>query len=174
VSRQHLRVLGIDPGSRRTGFGVIDFFPPRQTRYVTSGVIAAEGDSVGPKLKSIFDGVRQVVAGYVPGQIAVESVFMSRNAQSALKLGQARGVAIAAALLCEIELAEYSATQIKKAVVGRGKATKDQVQQMVRHLLELPQSPVSDAADALACAICHCHYQRGWYASILPVRSVAE
>lgn len=161
-----LRVMGIDPGSRRTGFGVVDYLPPRRTRYVASGIISITDKSLGPALSTLFEGVRELVTLYRPEQVAVEKVFLSRNPQSALKLGQARGAAIAAAMTFGISLAEYSATQVKMTVVGKGNAKKNQVQHMVQSMLQLPATPSTDAADALACALCHCHYQSGWYARV--------
>ncbi len=148
------RILGIDPGSRITGFGVIEVIN-RRVRYVTSGCLRVEGDGLPLRLKSIFEGISEVVCEYSPDEMAIEKVFVQRNVDSALKLGQARGAAICATVMQSLSVAEYSATQIKKAVVGKGHANKEQVQFMVRTLLSLSAAPQQDAADALACALCH-------------------
>jgi crossover junction endodeoxyribonuclease RuvC len=152
-----IRILGIDPGSRITGFGVVDSDGVR-SRHVASGCIRASGDGLDARLASIFDGVRDVVREWRPDQVAVERVFVSRNADSALKLGQARGAAICATLELGAELHEYAARSVKQAVVGRGSADKVQVQHMVRALLALDAVPAADAADALAVALCHAHH----------------
>ncbi|MBS37935.1 MAG: crossover junction endodeoxyribonuclease RuvC [Thiotrichales bacterium] len=151
-----VRILGIDPGSRITGFGVIDV-NASQNHFVTCGCIRVSGETMPARLKCIFDNLEQVIDEYRPSEFAIEQVFMAKNAQSALKLGQARGVAIVAAEIKALEVHEYSATQIKQSVTGRGRATKEQVQHMVRVLLSLTQSPQADAADALAVALCHAH-----------------
>lgn len=148
------RILGIDPGSRITGFGVIEVAQGRFS-YVTSGCIRVEGESLPRKLKSIFESVVEIVAEFAPAEMAIEQVFVRHNVDSALKLGQARGAAICAGVTRGLEVFEYSPTQIKQAVVGKGLADKAQVQFMVRALLKLPGVPQADAADALACAICH-------------------
>ena len=150
------RILGIDPGSRITGFGVIEVERGTFT-YVTSGCIRVEGKSLPQKLKSIFESVTEIVTEFSPTEMAVEQVFMRNNAASALKLGQARGAAICAGVMLGLEVFEYTATQIKLAVVGKGHADKSQVQFMMRALLKLPGLPQEDAADALACALCHRH-----------------
>jgi crossover junction endodeoxyribonuclease RuvC len=153
------RILGIDPGLRCTGFGVIDVDGPRFA-YVASGTIrtqeAAAGD-LPARLKLIFDGVREVVATWRPTCASVEIVFVNVNPQSTLLLGQARGAALAGLLAGALPVAEYTALQMKKAIVGHGHATKDQVQQMVSRLLALPGLPGKDAADALGLAITHGH-----------------
>ncbi len=151
-----IRILGIDPGSRITGFGVIEVVQGRSA-YITSGCIRVEGKNLPQKLKSIFDCVSEIVTEFAPHEMAIESVFMRNNAASALKLGQARGAAICAGVTRGLEVFEYSPTQIKQAVVGKGHADKTQVQFMVRALLNLPGVPQEDAADALACALCHRH-----------------
>jgi crossover junction endodeoxyribonuclease RuvC len=147
-------ILGIDPGSRVTGYGVIR---RHQTKfiYVSSGCIRLKGDELAPRLDQIFTGVKEIIAEFKPDTFAIEQVFMARNPDSALKLGQARGSAIVAATQAELTVAEYSARQIKQAVVGKGSAEKAQVQHMVKHLLKLSGTPQSDAADALAVALCH-------------------
>ena len=150
-------ILGIDPGLAVTGFGVIG--KRGQTlAYVTSGCIRSRADGEMPaRLKTILDGLAEVIALQHPDEVAVEKVFVNVNPQSTLLLGQARGAAICAAVLCGLPVAEYTALQVKQAVVGHGHARKEQVQEMVRRLLKLPGNPSPDAADALACAICHAH-----------------
>lgn len=157
-----MRILGIDPGLRTTGFGVVDVDGPN-LRYVASGTIkteAMEVDGLSGRLKTIFNGVREVVARYRPQCASVEIVFVNVNPQSTLLLGQARGAAIVALVSADIEVAEYTALQMKKAVVGRGKARKEQVQEMISRLLRLPGLPGRDAADALGLAVCHAHVAR--------------
>ncbi|MBE8167771.1 MAG: crossover junction endodeoxyribonuclease RuvC [Shewanella sp.] len=149
-------ILGIDPGSRITGYGVIDCRGRKQL-YLGSGCIRTSGDDLAPRLKQIFDGLSEIIRQYQPEEFAIERVFMAKNADSALKLGQARGAAIVAATNADLPVAEYSATQIKSAVVGTGRAQKEQVQHMVQKLLKLPSAPQADAADALGVAICHFH-----------------
>jgi crossover junction endodeoxyribonuclease RuvC len=148
------RILGIDPGSRLTGFGIIDM-EGRDNRYVTSGCIRIKADSLPEKLGIIFNGVSQLLDSHQPDGLSIERVFMHRNADSALKLGQARGAAICAAVSRGLPVWEYSANEIKKSVVGYGHADTQQVQHMVRILLSLPGTPSTDAADALAAALCH-------------------
>jgi len=150
------RILGIDPGSRVTGYGIIDQ-QGQQLRYVASGCIRIKGEALAERLGMIFTGVNEVIEEYLPEEMAVEQVFMNKNADSALKLGQARGAAICAGVTCTLPVDEYAAREIKQAVVGKGGATKEQVQHMVRVLLSLDRQPPSDAADALAVAICHGH-----------------
>ena len=148
-------ILGIDPGSRVTGYGVIRF-QSNQMQYVGSGCIRVSGE-LDSRLDQIFRGVTAIIEEFKPTQFAIEQVFMSKNAHSALKLGQARGVAIVAATQNQLPVSEYAARQIKQAVVGRGSAEKAQVQHMVTHILGLNATPQSDAADALAVAMCHTH-----------------
>ncbi|RDV25235.1 crossover junction endodeoxyribonuclease RuvC [Alteromonas aestuariivivens] len=152
-------ILGIDPGSRVTGYGVI---ARRQTKlvYVASGCIRIKGDTLAERLAQIYTGVSDIVRQFQPEQFAIEQVFMAKNPDSALKLGQARGAAIVAATQAQLPVAEYSARQIKQAVVGKGGAEKAQVQHMVKHLLQLPGTPQADAADALAVALCHAHTEQ--------------
>ncbi len=150
-------ILGIDPGSRKTGFGIINVVGDRHD-YITSGVIRLPTDRDLPeRLRVIFDSVSEIIETHSPQQVAVEQVFMAKNADAALKLGQARGAAIVACVAQGMEVDEYSARQIKQAVVGTGAAKKEQVQHMVKVLLKLPAMPQEDAADALAAAICHAH-----------------
>lgn len=154
------RILGIDPGSRSTGYGVIEL-RGQHALHLASGCIAGEGADLADRLRAIFDGVAAVLAEYRPQQMAVEGVFMYRNAGSALKLGQARGVALVAGALQGVPVFEYSPAQVKQAIVGRGAAEKQQVQHMIKILLGLEQLPPTDAADALAVALCHGHTRQG-------------
>jgi crossover junction endodeoxyribonuclease RuvC len=155
-----IRILGIDPGLVSTGFGILDKTGNRLC-YVTSGCIKTPGGELAQRLKSILDGLQEVIATHAPAQVALEKVFVNANPQSTLSLGQARGTAICAAVLHDLPLAEYTALQVKQAVVGNGHARKEQVQEMVRRLLKLAGAPSPDAADALACAICHAHGGQG-------------
>ncbi len=156
-----VRILGIDPGLRITGFGVIDKVGNR-LRYVTGGCIRTNDKlSLPERIATILDGIAEVIAEHKPQQAAVEKVFVNVNPQSTLLLGQARGAAISALVSAGLPVAEYTALQVKQAVVGKGKAAKEQVQHMVVRLLSLPGSPSADAADALACAICHAHGGQG-------------
>ena len=151
-----MKILGIDPGLRSTGFGVIEKSGQR-LKYVTSGCVKSGAGDLAVRLKSILEGISEVIASSRPHEVAIEKVFVNVNPQSTLALGQARGTAICAAVIAGLPVAEYTALQIKQAVVGKGHAQKDQVQHMVRRLLALPGDPSPDAADALACAICHAH-----------------
>ena len=154
-----MRILGIDPGLQRTGFGVIESQGARLS-YVASGTIstleAPRGD-LPLRLKIIFEGVREVIQRYEPGCASVEIVFVNVNPQSTLLLGQARGAALAALVAADLAVTEYTALQMKKAIVGHGLASKAQVQEMVKRLLKLPTLPGKDAADALGIAISHAH-----------------
>ncbi len=154
------RILGIDPGLRITGFGVIDKAGGKLS-YVTSGCIKTPKDDLALRLKTILDGLNEVIGNARPDQVALEKVFVNQNPQSTLALGQARGTAICAAVMHALPLSEYTALQVKQAVVGNGHAEKRQVQAMVRRLLSLSGNPSPDAADALACAICHAHGGQG-------------
>ncbi|KUJ74984.1 crossover junction endodeoxyribonuclease RuvC [Thiomicrospira sp. XS5] len=151
------RILGIDPGSRKAGFGLIEsgrYHPS----YLLSGVIRVEKLSGAERLKTIFESVCQIIDQYQPQVMAIEKVFVYKNPNSAIKLGQARGVILCAAALKEVPIMEYTPTQIKSTIVGQGHASKDQVQFMVQNLLKLTESPQEDAADALAAALCHDRY----------------
>jgi crossover junction endodeoxyribonuclease RuvC len=151
-----VRILGLDPGLRVTGYGVIE--KSGQTlAYVASGVVRTETGELPPRIKRIFDGVTEVLRQYQPDAAAIEKVFVNVNPQSTLLLGQARGAALAALTAAGQPVFEYTALQVKQAVVGNGHADKEQVQHMVKRLLALPAEPRPDSADALACAICHAH-----------------
>jgi crossover junction endodeoxyribonuclease RuvC len=143
-----------------TGFGVIEK-TGQQLAYVASGCVRSPDGELPQRLKAIVEGLNEVIATYQPDQAAVEKVFVNVNPQSTLLLGQARGAAICAAILRDLPVAEYTALQVKQAVVGKGKAAKEQVQDMVKRLLHLQGDPQADAADALACAICHAHGGQG-------------
>jgi len=152
-----LRIIGIDPGSRLTGFGIVDH-EGKETNFVAAGVIKLPlDDGFLPRLGDIFFALTEVLIKYKPEKAAIEAVFMHKNAGAALKLGQARGAAVATLMSQRLTVAEYSAREIKQAVVGYGAAKKEQVQHMVRILLKLNQNPSPDAADALAVALCHAH-----------------
>ncbi len=166
-----MRILGIDPGLRITGFGVIEVLDTKLS-YVTSGVIKTasakkveagetEKEALPERLKVILEGLFEVIDTYQPTQVAIEKVFVNVNPQSTLLLGQARGAAISAAVIRQLTVAEYTALQVKQSVVGNGHAQKEQVQEMVKRLLKLPANPSPDSADALACAICHAHGGQG-------------
>lgn len=152
-------ILGIDPGSRITGYGVVRD-TGRSCEYVASGCIRTGSGSMAERLQIVFRGVREVIETYGPVTMGVEQVFMARNPDSALKLGQARGVAIVAGIEAGLDVAEYTATQVKQAISGSGGANKEQVQLMVMHLLKLVQKPQIDASDALAVALCHAHHRQ--------------
>jgi crossover junction endodeoxyribonuclease RuvC len=154
-----VRVLGIDPGLRTTGFGVVDVLPQGLV-YVASGTINTthlDSGLLPARLKVLFDGVREVVATYQPDQSSVEIVFVNVNPQATLLLGQARGACLTALVSLDLPVAEYTALQMKQAVAGHGKAAKAQVQEMVMRLLKLPGLPGKDAADALGLAVTHAH-----------------
>jgi crossover junction endodeoxyribonuclease RuvC len=153
------RILGIDPGSRFTGFGVLDFQGDKPT-YIASGTIRSPDGAFPDRLKKIFNSVGEIVDQYRPAIVSIESVFMARNAGSALKLGHARSAALCATFAFDVDVFEYSPREIKLAVVGTGGATKEQVQHMIVSLLQLDGAPAADAADALAAAICHAHRRR--------------
>jgi crossover junction endodeoxyribonuclease RuvC len=150
------RILGIDPGSRRTGYGIIDMNQGRAV-WVGSGCIRINGEDLAARLRILTQGLMQILDQHQPEMVAVEQVFMHRNADSALKLGQARGAAISTVALRHLPVHEYTPTQIKKAVVGKGNAAKSQIQHMIRVMLGLNTLPQEDAADALAVALCHAH-----------------
>lgn len=153
-------ILGIDPGSRITGYGVIHHVG-QTLEYIDSGCIKTDPSTdLSTRLQVIFEGINQIIQLHCPSEVGVEQVFMAKNADSALKLGQARGAAIVACTMNQLAVYEYSARQIKLAVVGTGAAQKSQVQMMVTHLLRLNKAPQADAADALGVALCHSHTQQ--------------
>ena len=158
-----MRILGIDPGLRNTGFGVIDTDGPR-LNYVASGVICTLEVDLGNlpgRLRVLYDGIREVHARYTPDVSSVEIVFVNVDPQATLLLGQARGACLTALVSCDLPVAEYTALQMKLAVAGHGRAAKAQVQAMVQRLLKLPKAPKADAADALGLAITHAHASTG-------------
>ena len=154
-----MRILGIDPGLQVTGFGVIDKNGQRLA-YVASGRVRSGRGELAERLKTLLEGLAEIIATHRPQQVVVEKVFVNVNPQSTLALGQARGAAICAAVLAGLPVAECTALQVKQSVVGNGQAGKAQVQHMVKRLLALAGDPGPDAADALACAICHAHGAR--------------
>jgi crossover junction endodeoxyribonuclease RuvC len=153
-----VRILGLDPGSRRTGFGVIEC-RGSELLPVAHGCLNVASAAPAARLRLIFEGLRALLAEHGPAEVAVERVFVSRNADSALKLGQARGAALCA-IPAEVPVFEYAPRAVKLAVVGSGGAEKFQVAQMIRTLLSLAERPAADAADALAVAVCHAHQRR--------------
>ncbi|GAA5219365.1 crossover junction endodeoxyribonuclease RuvC [Corallincola platygyrae] len=166
-------ILGIDPGSRITGYGVIQQVGAKY-KYLGSGCIRMTASALSERLRTIHDGVSELIHQFQPDEFAIERVFMARNADSALKLGQARGAAIVAAACRELPVHEYSAREVKQAVVGTGGADKAQVQHMVAHILKLPATPQADAADALAIALCHCHTRQSLIAMSGKVSGTAK
>ncbi|MFV2093197.1 MAG: crossover junction endodeoxyribonuclease RuvC [Hyphomicrobiales bacterium] len=155
----HLRILGIDPGSRVTGFGVLDCEQDRAI-YVASGAVKTADGAFADRLKLIFRSVSEIVSEYRPQVMSIESVFVHRNAGSALKLGHARSAAICASFEFDLDVHEYAPREIKQAIVGSGSASKEQVIHMIRAILELDGNPSADAADALAVALCHANQRR--------------
>jgi len=152
-----MRILGIDPGSRLTGYGLIEKRGNRLIHLDNGVICTRSGDELPLRLKVIHDGLTRLIGEFTPEAVAVEQIFVSRNVLSALKLGHARGVALLAGVNAGLPVHEYTAMQVKSAVVGYGKAGKLQVQQMVRTLMNLPEIAQEDASDALAVAICHAH-----------------
>ena len=155
-----VRILGIDPGLRVTGFGIIER-KGASLIYIASGCVRSGNADLSDRLKTILGGLREIIGEHRPQQVAVEKVFVNVNPASTLALGQARGTAICAAVDAGLPVSEYTALQVKQAVVGNGHAKKEQVQEMVKRLLGLAGAPSADAADALACAICHAHGGQG-------------
>ncbi|MFY7697441.1 MAG: crossover junction endodeoxyribonuclease RuvC [Legionella sp.] len=156
-------ILGIDPGSRVTGYGLIREDSQRKFYYLDSGCIRTSDTELSHKLLQIFNGICQLMDTFSPTEVAIEQVFMHSNASSALKLGHARGVAMVACASHRISVSEYSPREVKQSVVGYGAAEKDQVKQMVMSLLMLTSAPQNDAADALAIAICHSYRRNGLF-----------
>lgn len=154
-------ILGIDPGLRNTGFGLIAAGERNQGSYVASGVIkTSSADSLALRIKNLLDGISQIITEYKPDIVSIEKVFVNVNPQSTLILGQARGACIAGCVIHNLPVFEYTALQIKQAVVGYGHAGKEQIQKMVMYMLKLANKPQADAADALACGLAHLHYER--------------
>ncbi|MBS0350971.1 MAG: crossover junction endodeoxyribonuclease RuvC [Proteobacteria bacterium] len=153
------RILGIDPGSNRTGYGIIEVLSPSRVLHVTHGHILVRGEEVNIKLFQIYQKIAEIIRDYQPEEAAIEQVFVNNNPQSALKLGQARGAALTAAGEYGLVLAEYSPRKIKQSVVGYGNAAKNQIQMMIKALLKMPAMPQEDAADALAVALCHGYHR---------------
>ena len=152
-----MRILGIDPGSRATGYGLIDQQGNRLSHLDNGAIITLSSAPLADRLEQIYTRLEELIIQFKPDAVAVEQVFVAKNPASALKLGHARGVALLAGVKAGLPVAEYSALQVKSAVVGYGRAAKTQVQQMTRTLLNLPEIAQEDAADALAVAICHAH-----------------
>lgn len=155
-----IRVLGIDPGSRATGYGVVEMHGSRLVHVDHGTLCGAPDASLGARLLAVYRGLRQVIEVHAPQEVGIESIFHARNSQSALKLGHVRGVALLTAEMGGVPIVEYTPMQVKSAVVGYGKAEKHQVQEMVRRLLALPRCAGQDASDALAVAICHLQTRR--------------
>ena len=161
------RILGTDPGSRVTGYGIIDV-TGQEVRYVDSGCIRLADEAMPLRLMMIHQGISELIRMYRPQEFAIEAIFVHKNPNSALKLGQARGVAICAAVLAQLPVAEYAAKSIKQAVVGKGKAAKEQVQHMVVQMLALSGTPQADAADGLAVALTHALRNHGLASKLNP------
>lgn len=153
-------ILGIDPGSVITGFGLVKKENGHITHVENGAIFCKSGSSFHKRLVMIFEKIQELTKQFKPSAVAVENIFYSKNIQSTLKLGQARGSAIVAAGLSKIPIFEYTPLAVKQAVVGYGGATKEQVQKMVKKLLNLPQVAEENASDALAVAICHCHSEK--------------
>lgn len=152
------RIIGIDPGSLKTGFGIIESDGVR-SRYLASGCIVVQGNNLAERLGDIFSRLQEIIAQWHPDEMAIEQVFVSKNADSALKLGQARGAAICAGVQHHLPVSEYAPRQIKNAVVGTGSARKEQVQHMMNLLLNINKTLQADEADALGVALCHAHHR---------------
>lgn len=154
-----MRVLGIDPGSNVTGYGVVEK-NGSGVKHIDNGCYRTKAATFSQKLHEIFSSLQAVMEKYEPDVVAVEKVFLAKNAMSALKLGESRGVALLAASLVNLPVYEYSTREVKQAVTGYGQATKDQIQKMVQRILGLPETAAEDASDALAVAICHLNSYR--------------
>ncbi len=152
-----MRILGIDPGTRVTGYGIVEKRGNRLVHVDNGAIYTRSSDELATRLKTIHDGLCRIMGEYAPEALAVEQIFIAKNAMSALKLGHARGAALLVGVNHDLPVFEYTALQVKSAVVGYGKAAKEQVQQMVKVLLNLPEIAQEDASDALAVAICHAH-----------------
>ena len=159
MSPAPIRILGIDPGIRNTGWGVVESDGSRLA-YVASGTVRSDaGETLSERLRQLMDGLAEVISAHMPHEAAVEETFINRDPQSALKLGQARGVALLAPAMAGLPVAEYAANLVKKTVVGAGHAEKAQIAMMVRVLLPKSELKSADAADALAVAICHAQHR---------------
>jgi crossover junction endodeoxyribonuclease RuvC len=168
------RVLGIDPGSNITGYGLVESDGSR-SRYIICGAIRTpSGKPMAERLKTIFESTKALITEYRPDEVAIEQVFMHRNADAALKLGQARGAAICAAATSDLVVNEYAPRAVKLAVVGHGGAAKEQVQHMVCALLNLTERPQVDAADALAIALCHIHTRQTFRRTGLTLEAIGR
>lgn len=155
-----MRILGIDPGLRNTGFGIIEIIN-NNFHYISSGIISSNSkEQLSSRLKTILESLQSIINEYQPTEVSIEKVFLNNNPNSTLLLGQARGVALASCIISNLDIYEYTALQIKKTVTGYGKADKMQISKMVQYLLKLDKIPQKDAADALACAIAHYHYNK--------------
>jgi crossover junction endodeoxyribonuclease RuvC len=168
-----IRILGIDPGSQITGYGIIDM-DGNHAKHVANGAIKINKKELPDKLRTIFEEITVILEEYNPDEMAIEKVFMHRNADSALKLGQARGSAITACATRDLRVFEYTANQVKQATVGKGHAAKQQVQHMVKILLCLSEIPQADAGDALAIALCHGHSREGILRMAAGVKGVSR
>ncbi len=157
----NMLILGIDPGLRNTGFGVVRQISASAVEYISSGVIKTNSqDDLAERIKVLVTGIGQIISEFKPQLVSIEKVFVNVNPQSTLLLGQARGACIAACVTRDLPVYEYSALQVKKSVVGYGHAEKEQLQKMVVYLLKLNRAPQADAADALACALTHINHAR--------------
>ena len=154
-----IRIIGIDPGSRQTGYGIIDS-DGMHSHYVASGCIYVKGDSLPERLGDIYTRVSEILVEWQPVEMSIEQVFVNKNVESALKLGQARGAAICAGVQGQLKVSEYTPKAIKNAVVGTGNASKEQVQHMMGMLLNLQKQLQADEADALGVALCHAHNRK--------------
>ena len=168
-----IRILGIDPGSQITGYGIIDM-DGNHAKHVAHGAIRINKKELPDKLRTIFEEITDILLEYEPDEMSIEKVFMHRNADSALKLGQARGAAITACIIRDMKVYEYTANQVKQATVGKGHAAKAQVQHMVKILLCLKEIPQADAGDALAIALCHGHSREGILRMAAGVKGVSR
>jgi crossover junction endodeoxyribonuclease RuvC len=154
---KYIRVLGVDPGTLITGYGIVETENGKLTHICNGSIRSNRGEPMKDRLKKIFDSLREVIEMYKPEIAAIESGFVATSVSSALKLGHARGVAILSAACMDLSVFEYSPTEVKLAATGYGRADKNQIQRMVQRLLDLPESPKPDPSDALAVAICHIH-----------------
>ncbi len=152
-----MRILGIDPGSQVTGYGVIDQSQGHLSHVDNGGVFTRSQDTFAKRLHTIFKGVKSLIEKFSPDRVAIENIFYAKNVKSTVQLGHARGAAMIAVMQFDLEIFEYTPLTIKQAVVGYGRASKEQIQQMVKQLLKLPEQACFDASDALAVAICHAH-----------------